>query len=194
MKRIIGAVIILALFGYTIYSVLDTSSTAKSDQHSTSEAPEGSAMTPPNAPKGLKVGEEAPDVQLETLEGEKVHLSDFKGQKVYLNFWATWCPPCREEMPEMQQFHEEYGEEVTIIAVNATATETGGRDKIAQYVKENGYTFKVLLDPNNDANSLFRAQALPTTYFIGTDGTIQQAPKVGPMNMSYMKEMKEKLK
>ncbi|MYL33271.1 redoxin domain-containing protein [Pontibacillus yanchengensis] len=200
IKRVIAGGIMLILFGFTIYSVLDASS--KKDQASQNgelkmiEADyskgEGASISPPDAPEGLRVGEKAPDVELQTLEGETVHLSDFEGENVFLNFWATWCPPCKVEMPEMQKFHEEYGDEVTIIAVNATRTESS-KEKVKQFIEEEGYTFKVLLDPEMEANSLFRAQALPTTYFIGKDGTIQEATKVGPMSYNFMKNMKNKM-
>ncbi|KGP73485.1 TlpA family protein disulfide reductase [Pontibacillus yanchengensis] len=200
IKRTLAGGILLILFGFTIYSVLDASS--KKDQASQNgelkmieseySEGEGASISPPDAPEGLKVGEKAPDVELETLDGETVHLSDFEGEPVFLNFWATWCPPCKVEMPEMQTFHEKYGDEVTIIAVNATGTETS-KEKVKQFIEEEGYTFKVLLDPEMKANSLYRAQALPTTYFIGKDGTIQQSTKVGPMSYDFMKDKMSKM-
>src|SRR5690625_5188421 len=75
---------------------------------------------------GLEKGNLAPDFELETIEGETVKLSDYRGEKVMLNFWATWCPPCRAEMPDMQKFHENHDEGV-ILAVNLTETEKIGR-------------------------------------------------------------------
>ena len=72
---------------------------------------------------GIDVGEIAPDFELMTLKGKKMKLSQFRGKKVVLNFWASWCPPCRAEMPEMQRFYEQYGQHVAIVAVNLTNKE-----------------------------------------------------------------------
>lgn len=195
IKRIAAAAVLLVLFGITVYSVLQNQSESNdttSEENQDISSSEGTGMTPPNAPEGLKVGESMPDVELKTLYGETVHLSDYKGEKIFLNFWATWCPPCRVEMPEMQEFHEKYGDEVKIIAVNATGTEKSV-EKVKQFLEENNYTFTVLLDPNLNANTEFRATALPTTYFIGTDGVIQSPRKVGPMTKSFMENQKDKL-
>ncbi|MFP4021177.1 MAG: peroxiredoxin family protein, partial [Halanaerobium sp.] len=70
-----------------------------------------------SAEVGTEVGMQAPDFTLKNMDDKEVSLSDYRGQKVFLNFWASWCPPCRQEMPDMQKLHEEYGEEVVILAV-----------------------------------------------------------------------------
>ena len=67
---------------------------------------------------GLSIGSKAPDFELKTLSGENVKLSDYRGKKVMLNFWATWCAPCKEEMPDMEEFYKQNGEEIEILAVN----------------------------------------------------------------------------
>ncbi|KGX83171.1 TlpA family protein disulfide reductase [Pontibacillus marinus] len=196
LKRVAAATVLLVLFGITVYTVLENqkdSNSASSNENQNISSSEGTGMTPPNAPEGLKVGEAMPDVELKTLDGETVQLSDFKGEKIFLNFWATWCPPCRVEMPEMQEFHEKYGDDVKIIAINATGTEKGV-EKVKQFVEENGYTFTILLDPKLKANTQFRATALPTTYFIGSNGLIQAPRKVGPMTKSFMEKKKDELK
>ena len=195
IKRIAAATVLLVLFGMTVYTVLQNgsdSSNASSDEDQVVSSEKGTGMTPPNAPEGLKAGESMPDVELKTLDGKSVNLSDYKGEKIFLNFWATWCPPCRVEMPEMQEFHEKYGDEVHIIAVNATGTEKSV-DKVKEFAEENGYTFTILLDEKNKATSKYRATALPTTYFIGADGVIQTPRKVGPMTKSFMEEKKDEL-
>src|SRR5690606_33071951 len=75
-------------------------------------------MIAPAESVGIQPGEIAPDFELETLDGAVVKLSELKGEKVILNFWATWCPPCKEEMPEMQEFYDKYGDDINVIAVN----------------------------------------------------------------------------
>src|SRR5699024_12283205 len=95
MKKLFIVVVIVGLFGWVIYEFIDSKEdTAGEEVEQDSEV-------------GIEKGDLAPDFELETLDGETVKLSDFRGQKVLLNFWATWCPPCRAEMPDMQKFHEE---------------------------------------------------------------------------------------
>jgi len=161
LKRIAAATVLLVLFGITVYTVLQNqtdSNNVSSNEDQNIGSSEGTGMNAPNTPEGLKVGEAVPDMELETLDGETVHLSDYEGKKIFLNFWATWCPPCRVEMPEMQEFHENNGDDVHIIAINATGTEKSV-EKVKEFVEENGYTFTILLDPKLEANNKFRAVA-----------------------------------
>ncbi|KGX87557.1 TlpA disulfide reductase family protein [Pontibacillus litoralis] len=186
-KRIVAALVLFLLVGMTVYTFLEGKNTASDDS-----ASKGTAIVPADAPEGVQKGDIAPNVSLQTLDGETIRLSDFKGEKVFLNFWASWCAPCLKEMPEMQQFHEEFGDDVTILAVNATGTEKS-EAIVKEFVEEGGYTFPIALDVSMDANTIFRAQALPTTYFIGSDGVIQQPAKFGAMSYEFMVEMKDKL-
>ncbi|GGC88821.1 thiol:disulfide interchange protein tlpA [Thalassobacillus devorans] len=198
IKRIVVSALFLILIGYAVYSFAadngeDETNGPNEYDVSGDTSQEGSGMMPPNTPKGIQEGEQAPDFELETVEGETIRLSDLKGKKVFLNFWATWCPPCKEEMPEMQKFHEEFGEEVEIVAVNVTTTETG-IDDVQKYLDQQGYTFQVPLDKRNQVSSEYQAITIPTTYFIGTDGIVQQPRQVGPMNYDFMVKMKDDLK
>ncbi|UOR12604.1 TlpA disulfide reductase family protein [Halobacillus amylolyticus] len=198
IKQIGAGLFLMVLIGVVVFNVFSE------DQGESSEgevveynvtgdsSQEGTSITPPNAPDGLEVGEKAPDFTLETLAGETLSLSDLRGQKVILNFWATWCPPCREEMPRMEKFQQEYGDEIQIVAVNATGSESSIK-KVRNYIEEGGYTFPVVLDKELNVNNDYQAIALPTTYFIGTDGVIQQPRKVGPMTYDFMVKMKNAL-
>ncbi|HLQ96948.1 MAG TPA: TlpA disulfide reductase family protein [Pseudogracilibacillus sp.] len=132
---------------------------------------------------GLSQGDEAPDFELETLDGESVSLSDFRGEKVMVNFWATWCPPCRAEMPDMQDFHEDYDDAV-ILSVNLRETENSDRN-VEEFLDEYGITFDVLSDEDSSVGNTYGAQALPTSYLINTDGTIDNKA-VGPLNYDSM--------
>ncbi|WP_173916415.1 TlpA disulfide reductase family protein [Halobacillus sp. Marseille-Q1614] len=196
IKQISAALVLLVLIGLIVWEVKPKEETSdKLPEYNVSGNPdqEGTAITPPNAEEGLTIGDRAPDVELETMEGETAKLSDLRGKKVILNFWATWCPPCKEEMPEMEKFHKEYGDEVEIIAVNVTGSENEPED-VYKYVTNNKYTFDVWMDYQLEANDAYHVISIPTTYFIGTDGRIQQPHKVGPMTYDFMVEMKEALK
>lgn len=119
------------------------------------------------------VGDVAPDFTLKNLQGEKVSLSDFGGRPVLINFWATWCPPCRFEMPAIQKMYEQYqGEDFIVLAVDVQEPISA----VKRYVEQGGYTFPVLLDYKGEvANGSYRIRAFPTSYFVGPDGKIAAA-------------------
>lgn len=121
---------------------------------------------PDNLP-GLGIGVKAPDFELENLEGDKVKLSDYHGKKVILNFWATWCPPCKEEMPAMEKFYQQKKADVVILAVNIDP-----QYNVNEFTKNMGITFPVLLDKKDEVNSTYQVLTIPTTYFIDEDGLI----------------------
>ncbi len=112
----------------------------------------------------------APDFTLQDLKGNDISLSSLQGKFVFLNFWATWCPPCRAEMPSMETLHNKYKrKDFTILAVNLRESGT----TVQTFLKENDYSFPVVLDPNGQVGSgLYGVSGIPTTYFIGKDGQI----------------------
>ncbi|WP_042470211.1 peroxiredoxin family protein [Bacillus ndiopicus] len=115
--------------------------------------------------------EQAADFTLEALDGTKISLSDFKGQKVVLNFWATWCPPCKAEMPHLQNFHENNeNSDVKLLAVNLTASDSVSN--AVDFVDAYELTFPVLLDVDGEVGQLYEVITIPTTYFIDEDGNI----------------------
>ena len=115
----------------------------------------------------------APTFTLETLEGKSVTLSDLRGKMVLLNFWATWCPPCRAEMPAFQEAYADYVEkDFVIIAVNATAQDSP--EAVAEFIAEFGLSFPIMLDRTGEVNRLYQVQSLPTSFFIDKDGVIQE--------------------
>lgn len=124
--------------------------------------------------------DEAPDFELQTLSGETVRLSDYRGKKVVLNFWATWCPPCKAEMPHMQNFYEDHGDEIEIIAVNLTSRDNG-LDSLERFISEYGLTFNIPLDVNGEYGNLYEIISIPTTYVIDESGQINQKI-IGPVD------------
>lgn len=111
----------------------------------------------------------APDFTAYDEAGNEVRLSDYLGKPVVVNFWASWCGPCRMEMPEFQEKHLELGGEVQFLMINMT----GGRETVEtarDFIAGQGYTFPVLYDTEGDAAVTYGAYALPTTYFIDAEG------------------------
>ena len=109
------------------------------------------------------------DFELDDLSGQTVKLSSFTGKVVFLNFWATWCPPCRAEMPSMQKLHEALGSEgLEIIAVDLQEDQRS----VQRFVDEYGLTFTVLLDKTGKAGFEYGAQSIPTSYIISRDGHV----------------------
>jgi len=110
----------------------------------------------------------APSFELAKLNGKKVLLSDFKGRLILLNFWATWCAPCRSEMPGMEKLWQKYkGKGFTIVGINI---DRGDKQAVKEFVKELHLTFPILLSPSTDVRSRYEVHGLPTTYLIGRDG------------------------
>ncbi|MCP1094277.1 TlpA family protein disulfide reductase [Bacillaceae bacterium OS4b] len=120
---------------------------------------------------GLKIGAKAPNFSLKTLDGKQVELSDYEGKKVMLNFWATWCPPCKKEMPDMEKYTQQAGDDVVVLAVNIDP-----ENDVQAFVKDNGITFTIPLDSQsakNPVNERYKILSIPTTYFIDKKGIIR---------------------
>ena len=138
---------------------------------------------------GPSEGEPAPDFTLTTLEGKEVSLSDYKGKKVILNFWATWCPPCKAEMPHMQEYYEQYHEKenVEMLAVNLSTIDNG-KEAVEKFAEEYGLTFPIPLDEEGTQGTVYQAQTIPTSFMVDTNGIIQHKI-IGPMNKEMMIQM-----
>lgn len=137
---------------------------------------------------GIEPGNIPPDFELTTLTGEQVQLSDYRGKKVILNFWATWCPPCRAEMPHMQAFYEKNKDnDIAILAVNLTNTDKG-KASIREFVNEYELTFPIPLDKQGTVGPEYQAYTIPTSYIIDSNGLIQEKV-VGPMDEAIMEDL-----
>lgn len=147
--------ILFALAAVTIFSGCDRDS--------------GGKQSASPAPQGL-LGQQAPDLSLSDLNGEIVSLSQYQGQVVMVNFWATWCPPCREEMPSMQNLHNKLKERgLVILAINV---DEGGKDGVVKFIDKYKYSFPVLLDSKREAQSSYGVFAYPETYLIDRNGVV----------------------
>lgn len=113
------------------------------------------------------------DLALKDQYGKEHKLSDYSGKTVFLNFWATWCPPCREEMPYIEELYKER-DDVAIIGVSIPAEPSNGVDSIKSFLSENNYTFPTLFDIDGDLGSYFNIMAYPTTIIINKSGEIDR--------------------
>ena len=113
----------------------------------------------------------APDFTVYDAEGNAVSLSDFIGTPVVVNFWASWCGPCKSEMPDFEEAYQQYGEEIQFLIVNMTDGSSETVETAKAFIEEQGYTFPVYYDTDIDAAYTYGVSAIPTTYFIGADGS-----------------------
>jgi len=134
----------------------------------------------------------APDFTAQSLSGEEVSLSSLKGKPVLINLWASWCLPCRKEMPALEQIYQDYrGEGFTILAVNATNQDQ--IEKVNTFVKEYQLNFLILLDENGEITNAYQLSAFPTSFFISADGIIQEVVIGGPMSEALLRSRVEHL-
>ncbi len=133
------------------------------------------------------------DFTLRDQFGVEHTLSDYKGKVVFLNFWATWCPPCRAEMPDIQKLYEEYGqnqgEEVIILGVAApNISGEGSEEEIAAFLSDHGYTYPVLMDTTGEIMNRYGIMSYPTTFMIDKDGNVPGYVS-GSLSEDYMKDI-----
>jgi len=139
-------------------------------------ANEVAAKPPPDG--SVAAGKEAADFKLTSLDGQSIALSSLRGKVVFLNVWATWCPPCREEMPAIEALYEKFKDDKNFVVL-AVSQDTDGSGPVAAYVKKNGFRFDVLLDPENKVGEAYDVSGIPETFIIDQRGRIV-AHHVGP--------------
>lgn len=144
----------------------DTNAAAEPEgENDTDAEPEGENDTDAEPEKAM-----APDFTVYDLEGNEVHLSDYVGKPIVLNFWASWCGPCQMEMPD---FHEKYltlKDDVHFLMVNMTDGSRETVDTASAFIEKQGYSFPVFYDKDSDAAATYGVYSLPTTYFIDSEG------------------------
>jgi len=184
MKKALGAIVIIALVaiaaGMFIHDKLEENKkNALDDDTPGYEVGKGS-------PQSVGLEKPAPDFTLNTLDGNPLTLSDLKGKKVILNFWATWCPPCKDEMPHFQEYYEKYAEEdnVEIVAVNYTLNDK--MTSVENFVKSYDLTFPVLLMEEEDVRETYKVYTLPSTFFINSKGVIEKQV-LGPLDLDTLR-------
>lgn len=115
---------------------------------------------------------QAPDFTVYDIEGNPVKLSDFIGKPTIVNFWASWCGPCKREMPDFEAAYQEQGEKIHFLIVNMTDDYRETVETASSYVEEQGFTFPVYYDTDYSASTTYGVSSIPTTYFLDAEGCI----------------------
>ena len=126
--------------------------------------------TPPAAETAADT---APDFTMYDIDGNAVKLSDFRGKPVILNFWASWCGPCKSEMPDLEKAWQAHGQEVEFLIVNLTDGSSETVETASAYIGSQGYSFPVYYDVNMEGAAAYGIYAIPMTYFIDGEGTVR---------------------
>ncbi|MBQ7596076.1 MAG: TlpA family protein disulfide reductase [Clostridia bacterium] len=185
---IIGVLFIAALLiSVKIYGRLSdkvdiptTSSAESTEDESRADTEEVSAET-------------AADFYAFDFNGKKVTLSEKAGKPVVVNFWATWCPPCKSELPHFEKLYKELGGEVEFMMVDLTDGQRETADIVKDFVKENGYTFPVYCDTDSSAAAAYEVYSIPVTLFIDKDGRLSDM-RIGALSESALRSGIEKIK
>jgi thiol-disulfide isomerase/thioredoxin len=194
MKKWMFTIVLILILGASIYSVkqyekntinkmqsnnniTNIPQATKTSEPSTETAKDSPILINPNS---MKVS--ALDFKLKDLNGKEVSLSQLKGKRVFLNFWATWCPPCKAEMPEIEALYNETKDsDLVILAVNIGESQ----NTVKSFMDKNKYNFSVLLDTDNSIAAKYNIQSIPTSFFIDKDGVIVSR-HIGSMNKTQM--------
>jgi peroxiredoxin len=172
----VAAIILAAAIGLMVYVNFSGGSSAT--------APNDNAtgpMTIDHVPTAA-AGKLATDFRLKNLSGKTISLSSLRGKVVFLNVWATWCSPCREEMPSIENLYEKLGRDSDFVIL-AVSQDVDGSNAVAPYMRENGYKFDALLDPDNQVGEAYDVSGIPETFIIDRSGRIV-AHHVGPYDWS----------
>ena len=153
---------------------------------------DNSGVTTSGAIPAPQAGFAAPDFTLKTPDGTSYTLSELHGQAVLVNLWATWCPPCRAEMPAIERMYQEYKDQgFIVLGVNMTYQDAPL--EVVPFTQEYGLTFPILLEETGDVAGVYQLRSLPTSLFIGRDGIIQEVVIGGPMSEALLRTRIEEI-
>ena len=135
------------------------------------EAPAQTMAAETTVPEETQAASQAPEFTFYDVEGTAHTMSEFRGKPVLLNFWASWCGPCKSEMPDIEAAYQEYGEQIHFLVVDLTDGVQETVEKAAGYIAEQGYTFPVYFDSDMEGAGAYSVTGIPVTYFIDEAGT-----------------------
>jgi peroxiredoxin len=132
------------------------------------------AILAPGLTYAIQAGDTAPDFSLNDQQGKLVTLDGMKGKIVFLSFWATWCPPCREELPDLEVLHRKYAANgFTVLGVSVDRSESA----LLRFLHEHPVSFPVMMDKKGDVAEAYRFSGLPTSFLVGRDGIVKYIHK-----------------
>lgn len=187
MKKWIFVIVLVGMIGWVVYDFVIKEDNS---QEGIAEQQKKLDDSPAKDEVGLGYDQIAPDFELAVLDGESMKLSDFRGEPVMINFWATWCPPCQAEMPDMERFYQETN--MTIFSVNGTTSEPN-LGQVREFIADFELTFPILLDDKREVADIYSVAPIPVTYILDADGRTH-FKTVGPINYDIMMAKYNELK
>lgn len=197
MKKNVGMIVAVLLIGTLVVLMFNSNKDKDKAKEQGEDEMSVADVTDVQSTKetsGLEKGDTPPDFELRTLNDEVVKLSDLKGKKVILNFWASWCGPCKAEMPHMQNYYDKLTEDdnLEMVAVNMTTQERRGVGAVEKFIEDYELTFPIPLDKAGEVTLDYEVLSIPTTYMIGADGKLQHKI-VGPMDEKTLRSLADNL-
>ncbi|MCL2771790.1 MAG: TlpA family protein disulfide reductase [Oscillospiraceae bacterium] len=164
----ITAVIFIILFVSAANFSCNVNNTSNFSGASNAPSLSDNSSNPTQIEEKVAEGYMAPDISIDLLSGETVKLSDYRGKAVLLNFWASWCPPCVGEMPDIQKLSEAYPDDLVVIGVNCGEK----KNTVDDFIKKNSYTFNIGIDENLKLQEKYPSTGIPYTVIIDPDGIV----------------------
>ncbi len=165
LSTIAGAALLVSVLLVALSQIRRAGAPAPQQMEETSGIPDSDGHEP------VAAGKKAAPFKLTDLQGDSVSMTDLHGKVVFLNIWATWCAPCREEMPSMEKLYEQLHGDKGFVML-AISQDTSSREEVMAYVKKHGYHFDVLLDPKNAVAEAYNVSVVPETFIIDREGRI----------------------
>jgi peroxiredoxin len=165
LSTIAGAALLVSVLLVALAQIRRATAPAPQQMEETTSIPDSDGHEP------VAAGKKAASFKLTDLQGGSVSMADLHGKVVFLNIWATWCAPCREEMPSMEKLYERLQGDKGFVML-AISQDTSSREEVMAYVKKHGYHFDVLLDPKNAVAEAYNVSGVPETFIIDREGRI----------------------